>query len=135
MTNGKKFEIKRNTDNGKIAGVCAGIADYYGWETWLVRIIAVSGLFLSGSFFFFAYIALWIILDKKPSGRNWRSNLTRDDNIHFEIKSKVWQAGEPPKRAFHEIKATFDHLEVKLQKIERYVTSKQYSVNREINRL
>jgi len=42
----QKRELLRDDANGKIAGVCAGIADYFGWELWLVRIITVSAIFL-----------------------------------------------------------------------------------------
>jgi phage shock protein C len=135
MTNKGKIELKRNPEKGKIAGVCAGIAEYYGWETWLIRIIAISGLFLSGSFFFFAYIAAWVILEKKSPAAGWKSKVTDDNAVHFEIKSKVWQAGQPPRQAFYEIKSTFDNLEMRLQQMESYVTSKQFTVNREINKL
>lgn len=135
MTNRSRTDIRRDPERGKIAGVCAGIAEYYGWETWLVRIIAVSGLFLSGSFFFIAYIALWVILEKKQPAHGWRGKVTSDEPVHFEIKSRVWQAGQPPRKAFHDICATFDNLEMRLQNIETHVTSKQFTVNREINRL
>ena len=67
MRNGK--QLYRDTDNARIAGVCSGIAHYFGLETWLVRILAVTGFFLlAGPFMFVAYIAGWFILDKKPLG-------------------------------------------------------------------
>ena len=31
-------ELYRDTRNGKIGGVCAGIAQYFGIEPWIVRI-------------------------------------------------------------------------------------------------
>ena len=58
-------ELYRNTSQGKLAGVCAGIADYFGWETWLVRILVVSGVLLGMGWFIVIYIAAWFILDKK----------------------------------------------------------------------
>ena len=51
MRNGK--QLYRDTDNARIAGVCSGIAHYFGLETWLVRILAVTGFFLlAGPFMF-----------------------------------------------------------------------------------
>ncbi|MBN7820876.1 envelope stress response membrane protein PspC [Bowmanella yangjiangensis] len=136
-----KGEMFRNSQKGKVAGVCAGIADYFGWEAWLIRIILVSAVLLSGPFFIMAYIAAWFILDKKPvteasvnqQGKGWYSG--EEDNSHVEVKSKVWQAGEPPRQAFKDIKGRFDRLEMRLRKMETYVTSSEYQLNREISRL
>ncbi len=46
-----KKELLRDDRNGKIAGVCAGLADYFGWELWLVRVVALAAVLLGfGSF-------------------------------------------------------------------------------------
>lgn len=45
-----------------IAGVCAGIAQHYGWSTGTVRFLFVLfGLFGAGEI---AYIILWIVMPK-----------------------------------------------------------------------
>lgn len=45
-----------------IAGVCAGLADYFGWSRGLVRFLFVLfGLFGAGEI---AYIILWILMPK-----------------------------------------------------------------------
>ena len=61
MTKPEKKQLNRIPEQGKIAGVCAGVAEYTGTEPWLVRIIWFSGLVLSGGFFLVAYIAGWFI--------------------------------------------------------------------------
>lgn len=151
-TRGELYRLKRE---GKIAGICAGLAEYFGIETWLVRIICVSGVLLSGAFFIVAYIALWFILDVKPGSEknsqghqgHWDEKFTEvknDINAHirsrFEekpvvVKEKVWQAGEPPRQAFQDIADKFKGLEKRLQNLETYVTSKEFTVSREIDRL
>ena len=46
-----------------IAGVCAGIADHYGWSRGMVRLLFVLfGLFGAGEV---AYIVLWIVMPKQ----------------------------------------------------------------------
>ncbi len=161
MTSKCRGELYRNTSQGKLAGVCAGIADYFGWETWLVRILVVSGVLLGMGWFIVIYIAAWFILDKK-SGKASNANRNEkpghvsnysaqqqnkqqtsgqdgfeDDitNESIKVKSRVWQAGEPPKQAFHDIRRKFQTLELELQVIERYVTSPEFTVSREINKL
>ena len=58
--------LYRDPQRGKIAGVCAGLAEYFGVETWIVRLLAISGLIFAGFITFTAYIAAWFLLDKKP---------------------------------------------------------------------
>jgi phage shock protein C len=152
-------ELYRLRREGKIAGVCAGLADYFGIETWLVRIICVSAVLFSGPFFIVAYIALWFILDVKPGyekkgngnqghqghwDQQFQTKSKDDVNAHirsrFEekpvvVKERVWQAGEPPRQAFHDIADKFKDLEKRLQNLETYVTSTEFTVSREIDRL
>nr|WP_284246564.1 envelope stress response membrane protein PspC [Thalassotalea insulae] len=141
-------ELYRNPSQGKIAGVCAGLADYFGWETWLVRILVVSGVLLGMGWFIVIYIAAWFILDKKPgsvesNSANCKRKVSKSrhaekfdiTNESIKVKSRIWQAGEPPKQAFHDIRRKFKTLECELRQIERYVTSPEFTVSREINRL
>lgn len=45
-----KRELYRDPYNGKIAGVCAGLANYFGLEVWLVRILVITAALLGGTF-------------------------------------------------------------------------------------
>lgn len=123
--------LYRIPKQGKIAGVCAGVADYFGFETWLVRVVAVSIFLLGGSgIIFILYVALWMILDVKPV-----STKVHDDISDIEVKRKVWQAGEPAKQALADVNRQFRSLEARLQSLERYVTSDNYDLKRQINNL
>lgn len=155
----QRKELHRDPENGRIAGVCAGIADYFGLETWLVRILTVTGFFLlAGPFMLVAYVAAWFILDKKPgsaksstksdfkgftvdvnlgkgrASKGW-SNEDMEDSKKVEVKTQVWQAGEPPRQAFFDLKHKFKHIEGRLRSVEKYVTSSEFQLNREINKL
>jgi phage shock protein C len=148
----RRGELYRNPAQGKIAGVCAGIADYFGWETWLVRILVVSGVLFGMPFLILGYIAAWFILDKHPKasskrinakfnrgeasrGNRYKDSDYEDTNESIKVKARVWQSGEPPKQAFHDIRRKFGSLEKQLQSIEQYVTSTEFTVAREINKL
>ena len=51
----------RDKRHGKIMGICAGIADYTGFDVSLVRICMIAALFLSsGSIIPFYFVAGWI---------------------------------------------------------------------------
>lgn len=148
--------LHRDPSKGKIAGVCAGIAEYFGMEIWLVRILTLTGFFLlAPPFFFVGYVAAWFILEKKPrglsarptddgaatkshqnkvQGKGWH-NVSEAESEKVVVKSKVWQAGEPPKQAFIDIKERFAINESRLRKMETYVTSSEFQLNRELSKL
>lgn len=133
-----KRELLRDDVNGKIAGVCAGIADYFGWEVWLVRIVAVSAFFLGASALVLVlYIAAWVILGKK-SLAGFNDNTGNRDNYQdrpVELKTRIWQRGESPKDAIIHLNRQFAHLESRLQDMERHVTSSRFQLNREFRKL
>jgi phage shock protein C len=149
--NRKRGELYRNDEQGKIAGVCAGIADYFGWETWLVRILVVSGVLFGMPFLILGYIAAWFILDKSSlhvnkskfeanehdQGNAPRQTKSKHDvaNESIKVKARIWQSGEPPKQALYDISRKFRSLEKKLRGMEQYVTSAEFTVSREINKL
>ncbi len=149
--NRKRGELYRNTEKGKLFGVCAGIADYFGWETWLVRILVVSGVLFGMPFLILGYFAAWFILDEMPEQDSKNKFATKESefgqytsrgkqkadvaNESIKVKARIWQAGEPPKQALYDIRRKFRSLEKKLQSMEQYVTSAEFTVSREINKL
>lgn len=159
MINGELYKIK---GQGRIAGVCAGLAEYFGIEIWLVRILTVTAfLLMAPPFVVVGYIALWLILDDKSSidqskldkanrfdTKGYSNSSNFAENSYYDgkgyqnkvdpsckVKSKVWQAGLPPRQAFSDVKKKYQNIESKLQQLETYVTSKEFELNREISRL
>lgn len=62
MTTGK---LKRS-NNKVIAGVCAGLADYLGWEVAVVRLLYVLISIFSAAFpGMLVYIILWVVMPTK----------------------------------------------------------------------
>jgi len=53
-----KSRFKKSRIDKMIAGVCGGIADYFGWDPTIVRILFIVGAFI----FFGSTILLYIIL-------------------------------------------------------------------------
>ncbi|RCU43664.1 MULTISPECIES: envelope stress response membrane protein PspC [Corallincola] len=126
----KKKQLYRSTSRQKLAGVCAGLADYFGFEVWLVRVVVASAIILTGVFGLplLAYVVLWLVLDKAPEGNQF-------SQPPHTVKSHVWQAGEPPRQAFKEVVTRFEKLELRLRRLEQVVTSSEFSLKREINKL
>lgn len=59
--------LRRRLDNRVIAGVCSGLADYFGIDPILVRLAFVVITFAGGAGVL-AYIILWIVMTPAPLG-------------------------------------------------------------------
>jgi phage shock protein C len=136
MSRGRK-ELLRDDRNGKIAGICAGIADYFGWEIWLVRIVVLSSVLLGlGGFLPVLYLAGWFVLEKKSVAEAKLGHPVTDvEERPVEVKTRIWQRGDTPKQALAHLQQQFDHIEVRVRRIERHVTSNTFELNREFRRL
>ena len=59
--------LVRSTNDRKIAGICAGIADYFDIDTTLVRVLWLLATLVPGPNIL-AYIILWIAVPEGPTG-------------------------------------------------------------------
>ena len=50
------------SNNGMIAGICAGIADYFDWDPTMVRILLSLFTVFAG---FLMYVVCWIVIPKE----------------------------------------------------------------------
>lgn len=60
----KTSTLTRSTDNRVIAGVCAGLAEYLGWQPNTVRLLFVVSCLLPGPQFLI-YLLLWMVIPKR----------------------------------------------------------------------
>lgn len=66
---GPRTGLYRPREDRMIAGVCAGIARYFGWSTNRVRIVYTIVAALSAAFPGIAvYLVLWLIMPGDPRG-------------------------------------------------------------------
>lgn len=58
--------IRRTRSNAMIGGVCAGIAEHFGWSITATRVVYVLASVLSAAFpGIIVYLVLWIVLPKE----------------------------------------------------------------------
>lgn len=120
-------ELYRDTENGKISGVCAGIANYFDLEPWLVRIIVISVTLLGGWFIvFLAYIALSLMLEKQ----SYHSGQASAYDKSYTLKQRPWKQGEAPAELLDNLTEDLASMESSVRKMEAYVTSDAYKVNK-----
>ncbi len=58
--------LYRSRRNRVIGGVAGGLADYFGIDPTVVRLIWAFTIFFAG-FGFFAYIVAWIVIPEEPT--------------------------------------------------------------------
>ena len=60
-------KLVRSSNDRKIAGVCAGLANYFDLDPTIIRVIWLLAIFFGGTGLL-AYIILWIVLPMAPTG-------------------------------------------------------------------
>ena len=59
-------KLYRSVNDKKIAGVCAGVAEYFGWDPTMVRLVWALAV-VCASVGFWAYIVCALVIPEKPS--------------------------------------------------------------------
>jgi phage shock protein C len=58
-------KLYRSKTNRKLAGICGGLAEYFGVDATLIRVLFVLLAVLGGSGLVL-YLAMWIIVPNEP---------------------------------------------------------------------
>jgi len=58
--------LTRPRADRKIAGVCAGVAQYTGWDVTLVRLVAVLAAIFGVGMPVLAYLIGWVVMPESP---------------------------------------------------------------------
>jgi phage shock protein C len=119
--------LYRDPQQGKISGVCAGLANYFELEAWLVRIIVLSATLLGGGFLvILAYVALSLMLEKQPEYYDQTMQAQRE----HKLKNRPWKQGTSASQLVHNLDQDLSEVEDKVRHMEAYVTSESFRVNK-----
>ncbi len=111
---------------GKIAGVCAGIADYFGVDLTLVRVGWIASLLVLGPLTPLAYFAMAVAAPKRP----------REMAEQPPEEKKFWQkVRSNPRHSVRTVRARFREIDRRLADVEAYWTSPNKRLEREIESL
>ena len=73
MANGTKT-LRRSRKGRMVAGICAGTADYFGWDVTLVRAVVAVVSVLTGGTGVLAYLVAWALIPEEGE----RSSIAED---------------------------------------------------------
>jgi phage shock protein C len=57
--------LVRRSDDRMVAGVCSGVADYFGVDVTLVRLVTVVGAIFGFGSLILAYVVAWALLPEE----------------------------------------------------------------------
>ena len=122
---GERTTLYRDKQNARLAGVCAGIADYTGVQVKWVRLAALVLVPITSGWVIPAYFIAAMVLNKKPA------HLYVDEH-----EQKYWQrVRQSPQRTAREIRARFRDIDRRLAEVENYYVSSNPRLSAEIDRL
>ena len=124
--NSQRTRFYRDKVNGKIMGVCAGIADYTGVDVLWVRLGAIAlALMGMAGVIIPAYFITGFFANRKPS--------------HLYVdrgEQKFWQGvRQSPGRTAREVRANFRDIDRRLADIETFYVTSNPRLSAEIERL
>lgn len=121
--NGAGNRLYRSSTDGWIFGVCAGLADYFGLNLTATRVVVAIGSFFFPSLIV-VYLLLALLLKKRPTpaAGDPASDLRR------RVRSE-------PHGTLGAVRYRFRELDQRLQRLEKYVTSKRFELDRELRNL
>ena len=143
------LNLYRNTREGKVAGVCAGLADHWDIAHWVMRLIFVGALCFTGTLAIWAYIGAWILMAPRSSRRT-DDGERYDDYDRYSYEDVEMEYDERrhdyrPKKVFRysdssgvRLKRARERMDAALRRVEgmeSYVTSRQYNLNKEFSKL
>lgn len=114
----------RDKQHGVLCGVCAGIADYFDLDVTVVRILTCAGA-LFFPIIIFVYVVLCLLVPVRPG------------KLYEDKKEETfWRSmRRSPHNTFYHVRYKFRELEAKLEKMERYVTSPRFNLDKEFEDL
>jgi phage shock protein C len=118
--------LYRDKQNAMLAGVCAGLAEYFGFNRRGTRIVVFLIMLVppfTGIVLLF-YIILAIILPIKP-----------ENLFETQEQADFWRGvSNAPSDVFGAIRHRFRELNHRLEKMEACVTSREFEMDRELGR-
>ena len=133
--------LYRNTSEGGVGGICAGLAAHWNVPNWVVRLAAVALLMFTGSLAFRLYVIAWIAI--APSASRWSGapegeieiDMEYDEDRHTYRRKTVFRYTDAPAERVRKAKERVASAASRIEAMERYVTSRQYDLNREFSKL
>ncbi len=115
----------RNRDRAMVAGVCAGLADYFGFNLRLTRFLAFISLIMAMPVTLLVYFATVFLV---PAAADPATRPEYNEEFQRAVRSD-------PGQTLSDVKRRFQSLDSRLARLERYVTSPRFNLEQEFRKL
>ena len=116
--------FRRSADHAMLGGVCAGLADYFGLNLRMTRVLTAIAFFAM-PITILGYIGILLLVPAESSnGRRARV----DAEFNKALRSS-------PGQTMRDVRGRFQSLDRRLARLEKHVTSSRYQLDREIRDL
>jgi phage shock protein C len=126
--------LYRDRDRACLGGVCAGLAEYFGFNLKMTRFLAFIAFLTAMPVAVCAYLAAVFLI---PSVSHRGENGTTERRFGRRRKSKkVKQTVQVPKSTVaDDINRRCESMDDRLKRLEKQVTSKRFQLDQELSRL
>lgn len=132
---GYGINLYRNTRKRKLGGVCAGVADHFSVDHWVVRLAFIGGLFFFNMLMVWAYLGLWICLAARPKKGRVKQRYRYDENIHQDRPITMFRYELDAQQRLAKVRERLQAVNERVEKMEHYVTSKRYQLDKEFSKM
>lgn len=123
---GRINRLYRNPRRGMIFGVCAGLAEHFGFDVTVTRVLVVVAGFFSAFMICVVYLLLGLLLPIRPQeGERQQGGM---DSVQREVRLR-------PHDTLSSVRYRFRDLDTRLARLEKYVTSNRFKLDREFRAL
>lgn len=122
---GRIHRLHRNPRRGMIFGVCAGIAEHFGFDVTVTRVLVVIAGFFSAFMIGFVYLLLGMLLPIRSQDGVRQGEM---DPVEREVRLR-------PHDTLSSVRYRFRDLDARLARLEKYVTSSRFKLDREFRAL
>ncbi len=126
----------RNADRAVLGGVCAGIADYFGFNLRVTRLLAIIAFFVAMPVTILTYIAVVLLVPAESAGNSRKvEREIRRKRRRMSRRERREAAEEARREAADALGERARSLDERLARVEKYVTSSRYDLDREFRNL
>jgi phage shock protein C len=123
--------LRRIPERGVVAGVCAGIAEYFDWNVKVLRVLLALAVVFGAGTIIVVYLILWYVMDPIDAGTATASGYGGGGGSG----GGAGGPGAARRPSMAEVSARFERLDARLRGIEECVTDKEFELKRELKKL
>lgn len=128
--------LYRDKDRAILGGVCAGLADYLGFNLKVTRCLAFIAFLMAMPIAIIAYLAAVFLIPSESRGGQYARTDRRCGKRKRRKSNEEKQNVESPKPSVaDDINQRCASLDERLRHLEKHVTSKRYQLDQELSRL